>query len=345
MESTFFAAYALKHNEKVRKKSSSGGAFTAILEAVQEMCDSQEFPDVAGVAFDPQFNVVYKIVHNLDETCAFRGSKYVKASIQNILQCMEKLIASGRTVVFCGVPCQVDAIKHSVERKGLPKSNLYLVDIICHGTIKENIWRDYIRWLEDKYGSEISTFSFRCKDVGWHDYPVSVTFKNGKFSINRQDVQMIMTLYMTRMCMNESCYKCHYASMDRISDITLGDFWGIEKIYPEFADKLGVSLVIANTEQGMKICRKLEGRKDFQLWKCCSDEYVNYQLALNGPAHKPKEYDIFWEDYERGGFQLILKKYAGNNLVGKLKYSLKKKVKNAWLYRVLKCTKSKLISR
>lgn len=344
MKNPPFAAYALKHIDKIRKKSSSGGAFTAILETIQKMHNGEEFPSIIGVAFDSNFDVIYRSVHSLDEINAFRGSKYVRANMKNSLSDIETLLRSGKMVVLCGIPCQVDAARQFVERNRIPKDNLYLIDIICHGTMKGKVWRDYIQWLEKKYNSKLCYFSFRCKDVGWRDYPVSAIFTDGRVITNKQDVQTIMTLYMTRMCMNESCYKCRYASMNRISDITIGDFWGIENMNSEFADNLGVSLLIANTERGMRVCKKLEGRKDLQLWKCDSKEFVKYQLALNGAAHKPKEYVSFWEDYDRCGFELILNKYAGNTFIGKIKYNVKSKIKHTKFYQALKKCKSKMFN-
>lgn len=126
----------------------------------------------------------------------------------------------------------------------------------------------------------------------------------------------------------ESCYNCAYANKNRVGDITLADFWGHNKAMPGvWDDDKGISLVLVNNPQGMK------------LWEASKDE-VNFvdvtghpfrQGRLRKPMKKPESYDEFWEDYKREGFVYCAEKYSDYRIK-----SLEELKKESFFMRLLK---------
>ena len=316
--------YAFKNNDDSLYKSSSGGAFWAIIEACFAEC--KENAVIYGAAFDDELKVMHKAAYTKEECQCFRGSKYVKSSIRNAYEKIEENIKHGKCVLFSGTPCQVAALKTRLNNKGIDTSGLYLVDLICHGTPKANVWEDYKNWIEKKYKSKITEVSFRDKSNQNTKYSIKLMLENGKVLNNNLEVSMFTRLFLRRYIMEDGCYKCPFANLNRQGDITLGDFWGIEAVMPEFPKAGGVSLVLVNSDKGKKLIDKVRenaAEHECHIKKCISDGYITYQNNLQKPAEKPKSLDKFRKEYKEKGFEYIIKKYAGYGLLDRIKYSIK----------------------
>lgn len=323
MNSTIKSAYAFRHRDDVISASSSGGAFTAICEVL--FADDKNNVVVYGAAFDSEMNVTHQRAQSMKECFKFRESKYVQSNMSGTLAEVKKDIEKGKTVLFTGTPCQVYAVKHFCEVNNINTEKLVLVDIICHGTVKPKVWDKYKLWLENKYKSKIQEFHFRYKGSRWKQYPVMVLFKNGKKLVNTHDARLYTTLFFSKLPLRESCYKCNFANLNRPSDISIGDFWGIQKVMPDFPKGNGVSEMLINTEKGEKIIQSIIDRNnDIQIEQCKSKGYIKYQHNLNRPTEKPAIVDQFNKDFEEKDFDYILRKYAGNNVKGKIKHCIKK---------------------
>lgn len=329
-------AYLYQGSKIDIQHSSSGGAFTGIIDSFY-----RQNPEGVcyGAAFDENYNVVHLRADTREKALMFRTSKYCFSSYSEALKRVQRDLLEKQSVLFSGTPCQIMALKKYLDKNSISKERLLTVDILCHGSPEAKWWQEYRKWLEKKRNSSISFFSFRWKKAHWHGYSMCAELKNGKRYVNTHDLQVYMDLYFSHLIMRKSCYACQFAKIERVSDITLGDFWGCDKVMPNVlsqADRRkGVSLVLTNTEKGQNIWEELKKciTDDVVLQECPSNKYVEYQTALRCPVHKPDCIKQFEEDYINQGFDYILKKYAGYNLKGHLRFVIKK---TANLLRIIK---------
>ena len=329
---TNIRAFAYRNKENILNKSSSGGAFTAIVDAMYNINDTK--PIVFGVTFDEDLNVVYEAAYSKEECSKFRGSKYVRSSLGNTAELIEELLINNNVVLFTGIPCQVYSIKKRLSKKNLNLDNFYCVDLICHGTPNVKLWNEFKRWLEDKNKSKIKKFSFRYSNSKWKAYPCMAEFENGTRKINTQDVRIFTNLFFTHLGMNEMCYSCKFANMKRVGDLTIGDFWGINDAIPNFTrkhnlpDSHGISLILQNNIKGEKIMKAINETRytdnKIILEECHTDKYLKHQHNLNKPIEKPIETENFRKDFNNKGFEYIISKYAGYNTKGKVIFTIKK---------------------
>lgn len=320
--------YAFRNKLSVTNKSSSGGAFSAIVETVMEMCFKGTKVIVYGASFDDKNNVIHKAAYSLKECEQFRGSKYVKSSIaKEIYQNICKELSNGDTVIFSGTPCQVYALKSYLKRKNINSDRLLLIDLICHGTPNKEIWNDYLRWIENKYNSKVDKISFRDKSIKGKKYCMRIDLKNGKVLINRLNTSIYLRLFLEGMILSKGCLRCPFAKLEREGDITLGDFWGVEQVMNDFPNDNGVSEILVNTPKGINIMDKIIEKSKIgngsKIEECISNDYILYQNNLKRPAVKPKNYDEFWEDYYSHGFDFVIKKYLNYGFIQKIKFYLR----------------------
>lgn len=294
--------YAVKvKDEKKRKQSQSGGAFSIIAENFLKKSSL-----VYGVTLRDDFNAEYIGINSIKDLPKLKGSKYVQAQINDVYKNVLKNLQQNRIVFFSGTPCHVDGLLKYLKIKNVNIDNLYTCDIVCHGTPSPEIFKKYIKFEEKEYKSQIQEFNFRNKLFGWHAHIETIKLKN---RISALVSKNYVNIFYSHLCLRDECYSCPYASTDRVSDITIGDYWGIEKIHPNFDDNKGISLVILNNERGKKI------------FECIKNDvlYVETSLRdciqhnLEHPTKRPKEYEYFWNDYKTYGFKYVIKKYCNYN--------------------------------
>lgn len=304
-------AYAFRHKEEIILESSSGGAFSALASIIIDQSGV-----VYGACFDDNLKVIHQRADNLKACSKFRGSKYIQSSFDKNFSYIELDLKAGRKILFTGTPCQCKTLKQYCCNHNITDENLILVDIICHGTMKPVVWEKFKDWLEEKYKSKLSAVSFRYKRARWSSYPIKLDFENGKSIVNTFVARRFNSLFFRGIALSEGCYKCPFSKLDRESDITIGDFWGIEKVIPTFPRNKGVSVIIVNTDKGKDIVEQIF-QLDGVIFKACdSDDYIKYQHNLNSPTKKPEETGKFWIDFQQLPFQKVLKKYADYNLRG-----------------------------
>ena len=299
--------YAVKHKDlKIRMSSRSGGIFTALSDEVLNQNGV-----IYGVGYKNGFRVCYKRAETKEQRDEFRGSKYVQSEVGDIFKQVKADLDAGKKVLFSGTPCHVAGMAKFIKNK----ENLFLVDIVCHGTPSPKIFKDYISYLETKYNGKVEQFDFRDKSFGWNTHIES-------FVINRKKIaKTIYTdLFYKHIMFRESCYNCQFTNLDRPSDITIADCWGIEKNRPDINDNKGVSLVIVNTKKGKQLYEN--GISEITQYKVDIKDYLQPQMQY--PNKKDKRYEEFWHDYEVEGFTYIIKKYAELGFIGRIKKSLRK---------------------
>lgn len=290
--------YAAKRkDDKLRRQSQSGGAFSALAEEIlnQNGC-------VYGVGINKKVEAVYERVVNRRKLGKLKGSKYVQASVGSTYSQVENDLQNGKWVLFSGTPCHIHGLKCFLEMKHIDTEKLITVDLICHGVPSPRIYREY-KWLfsEMQGKKQINKFNFRDKRFGWHGHVAVITVGRKKI-VNNDFVRFFYSHFGLR----DSCYACQYTSFDRQGDLTVADCWGIEKFAPEFDDGKGCSLVLSNTAKGQDLWNIIE--KEFEILTPERDQII--QPNLLHPTEMPEKTRAFWEDYKKFGCEYVLRRYC-----------------------------------
>lgn len=296
-------AYAMKHRDRQKLQyCTSGGAFIGI---VEWFFQNMSQPVVYGCVLEnsSRLKVVHNRCDNLSDCRRFNGSKYVQSNIIGIYEKIKDDLEKGKTVLFSGTPCQVAGVYKAFFR-WKESGHLYLVDIICHAVPSPLIFSDHVSYIERKHQKKISDYKFRSKIAGWRHIETAY-FVDGTFTKDR-DTQRFKDLFYNDFTIRDSCADCKYYSPHRISDITIGDFWGIENVDKSFYDSQGVSFVIVHTIQGNHI---IEGiTTNFEMLNIPVIEGYKYNhtkpVSLNVNRNK------FWADYFSHGYSYVAKKYT-----------------------------------
>ncbi|QHQ61131.1 4Fe-4S dicluster domain-containing protein [Anaerocolumna sedimenticola] len=290
------AVYALRHPEKsVLKKSTSGGAFTVISDYVLDQGGV-----VYGAVFNDRFEVIHSKATDKKQRDQMRGSKYVQSDMGIIFKEIKNTLESGKTVLFTGTPCQNDGLKSYLKKE---YSGLILCDIACHGVPSPKVWTDYKAYLEEKYNDTIKEVNFRCKDTGWRNSSLKVEFTKRSHIKNMQEDPFYI-LFFSHLILRPSCHECIYASYHRVTDLTLADFWGIEKSNQAFQDDNGVSLVLANTKKGKDLIEAV--RNSAEIIESSHNDF--YQPIFEVPSKISTKRKVFWEEYvSKGKIEVLLK--------------------------------------
>lgn len=317
-------AFAVLHkNDVIRMQSRSGGIFTAVSDWVISKNGL-----VCGAEFTDDWKVKHSIADNASDRDKFRGSKYIQSDMGTCFQEVCQYLKEDRYVLFTGTACQVAGLKKYIELTHISTDKLILLDLVCHGVASPQIWRDCIEDAEKRYKGKVTNVEFRNKkDYGWHDH-YHTLWINGKKHTSEQWTK----LFYDHDILRPSCYSCPYASIERISDFTIADFWGIERVAPELYDNNGASLVILNTEKAQIIFNEI---KDMIIYKECPvNESIIDQPNLHHPTRKPISRDIFWSDYQNNGYNYVIKKYSINPLKSLIKREIKVLLRKVHLRRM-----------
>jgi coenzyme F420-reducing hydrogenase beta subunit len=243
--------FAARHNaEDVRSRSASGGIFPALAHDILEQKGI-----VFGAAFNRQFQLHHVGIETEAELGSLIGSKYVQSTIGDTFRQTRAALKSGRAVLFTGAPCQVAGLYGYLRRD---YENLYSCDLFCHGIPSPKVFRKYIEYMERSHNAKVVQYKFRSKYFGWRSYGIQITFSNGEIvnTTNQQDpftIGFLENLYLRPMCS-----VCPFTSVHRPADITIGDFWGIEKYMPELDDDKGISAILVNTPKGRRIFERCQ---------------------------------------------------------------------------------------
>lgn len=322
--------YAFKNTDDEVMKSTSGGAFIGLCHAFERLHKNRK-KNFYGARLTNNLEVEHTGVTSAEQCRIFQGSKYVKSNCVDCYFKIARQLKNGCSVLFSGTPCQVAALKKYIGREGISGDQLFTIDLICHGTPKLRVWKDYKEWLEKKHHAELKEYSFRYKPEGWNAYPAYARFNNGVVLKNTAELSVFSRLHMAGYIISKGCFSCPFSNMDRQGDITLGDFWGIEKMNSSIPWKYGVSLMLVHTEKGMELLKSLseaaEKTQGMYLEEVKNDEYMKYQHNLRRQTEKPERYEEFWTDYEQAGFEAVIKKYINYSMKYKLKFYFKKIVR------------------
>lgn len=188
---------------------------------------------VFGAAFDDDFLVHHIAIESIEDLKLLQGSKYLQSKIQNKYKEAQDFLNKGRKVLFSGTACQIAGLKSFLRKE---YDNLFAIDVLCHGVPSQKAWQKYLEDKEKKYDSSLNKIEFRNKATGWKEYSVKIAFSNSKTYTEIFPVDDYMKLFLCNICLRPSCYDCKFKSLNRPSDITLGDCWGVESYMPDMDD-------------------------------------------------------------------------------------------------------------
>ena len=309
--------------EEIRKQSSSGGVFTALASYI-----IKQGGVVFGAAFDEKFQVVHKCVEKIEDLDCLRGSKYVQSKIGDTYQQAKKYLQENRLVLFTGTPCQIGGLLAYLKRD---YENLYTQDLICHGAPSPMVWEKYIDYrTSTANGAKPRKIAFRAKNEGWKRFSVSFVFDNDTEYLQTLDKDLYMKAFLKNLSLRPSCYQCAFKGLERESDITLADFWGIQNVMPEMDDDKGTSLVITQSEKGEKLFKEIS--KNLKFKQVDLNSAVKYNSAMIKSCATPKNREKFLYEINSDNFETVTGKFS--------KVSLKQKIR-----RILGKIKRKLLKR
>ena len=292
-----FAAKA--KNKHQRLEGQSGGAFGVFANFI---CS------IGGVVFGVGtngLNVVYKSVTKSEELIDLKTSKYVQAEIGDTYDYVAQYLMNGRKVLFSGTPCYVSGLLNYLKVREIETDNLITLDLVCFGVPSPSIYDQYIMMEEENANSKIKKFIFRDKQWSLNEKYSRIIWNDRK---NDTLVNGYLKLFSSELASRDSCNYCKFASNKRVSDVTVGDYWGIEKLKPTFDDNRGVSLVLLNTNKGENLFEQVKDR--FTFLETTFDDAQREQPALTHPIGQIKDKELFLREYREFGIKTALVKYC-----------------------------------
>lgn len=261
---------AISLDEVNRQESSSGGIFSEISRVILERGGV-----IYGAAYNDTFEISHCCIDNIADLKKIKGAKYAESNLEHTFLEIIKRLKKGQYVLFSGTPCQVAGLKSFVKKDF---ENLICIDFVCHGVPSPMAWKEYIKYRaqQDADGKMPVSINLRSKITGWSKYQYSNLFQydNGKEYSSISSQSLFMKLFVGDYISRTSCSTCKFKGYHRVSDITLGDFWGIWDIEPEMDDNKGTSVVLLQSEKAQL------------LWEEIRDKIVFKQVSLENASQQ-----------------------------------------------------------
>lgn len=308
------ACSVFSKNDNIRISSSSGGLFYTVAKYIIENNGI-----VYGAAFDKDLYLSHKGVDSVEDLCLLQGSKYIQSDIKLCFREIKKHLATNRPVLFCGTPCQVEGLLCYLKK---PYENLFTLDFICHGVPSPKAWQEYIKYQEKVFSSKACSTYFRDKSNGWLSFSSKVEFVNKTEYLEVHYKDTYMKAFLQNISLRKSCYDCKFKSVNRNSDITMGDLWGIKNILPHITDDKGVSVAFVQSEKGKYL---LEQVKDF-LWlqEISADLAIANNSAMIKSVYEHSFRDYFFDKLGKQNFKSLVEDCLNPSYYVRLKRKLNK---------------------
>lgn len=310
--------FATKNKDiKEQRTSSSGGIFSALAKIILNSNGV-----IYGASFNENLELEHIRINDIKDLYKLKGSKYIQSNVQDTFKLVKNDLNNNKQVLYVGTPCQIGGLRNFLSKE---YDNLILVDLVCHGVPSQKLFNQYIKCLEKINRSKVINYEFRNKEKAiWElGYIPKVQFKNNTNKYLYGDTDIYIQSFLKGNTLMEACYNCQYTNLERIADITIGDLWGTNKIYPELYDEKGISLLLVNTKKGKKIFDKIKDElyiKDIKL-----DKIIKYMQPLREPSKRPQN-----RDYSIFNLFQYFKKNRISNVLSIKKYipiSIRKKIK------------------
>lgn len=294
-----YAAYHKDH--ALRRESTSGGLFSAL---ANEMYDRGGY--VGGAVYTEEFAAKHIVSRNRDDLLRIRGSKYFQSDMTGLFRRIREILVAGEQVLVCGAPCQMAGLRRYLRSE---YEKLITVDFICLGINSPKIFRRYLESLERRYGAKITSVQAKNKDLGWRSLAHKITFSDGRVYLREGRKDDFVRGFITAHCYcRPACYECKYKGVPRVSDITLGDFWGIENVDKAMDDDMGTSAVLLNTQKGIAYFESV--KKSIVSKKVALSDVAPGNPALTSSVVLPTiNRHQYYEDVDKLPFDVVARKY------------------------------------
>ena len=294
--------YGAHHvDSEIRLDSTSGGAFSAL---ANKMYDEGGY--VAGAVYNSDFSVSHIISNNREDLKRIRSSKYLQSNCLHLYSTIKDLLKRGEKVLVCGCPCQMAALRLYLDKE---YSNLVIADFICLGINSPKIFRKYLDSLEYKYNSKVVYAKAKNKEFGWRNLTFKAQFQNGEsYYANGQKDDFTRGFLQTGVYSRPSCYECNYKSIPRIADITLADFWGVERVNPALDNDTGTSIVMCNSDRGIEYFSSVMDSMKYSKVDLEDIKFGNRALTSSIKESSINREDFF-TDVDKMPFNKVAKKY------------------------------------
>lgn len=307
-----YAVYS--KNDKVRISSSSGGLFYTVAKHIIENGGI-----VYGAAFDENLYLYHKGVDSVENLYLLQGSKYIQSDTKLCFREIKKHLTTNRPVLFCGTPCQVEGLLCYLNK---PYENLFTIDFICHGVPSPKAWQEYIKHQEKAFSAKACSVSFRDKTNGWANFSSKLKFANNAKYIEPHDNDAFMKAFLQNISLRKSCYQCRFKSVNRNSDITMGDLWGIKNILPHITDDKGVSVAFIQSEKGKYLLEQV--KDNMWLQEIPSDSAIANNSAMVKSVCEHNFRDYFFRNLGKQDFEILVEDCLNPSYYVRLKRKLYK---------------------
>lgn len=267
-------------DSSLRRESASGGIAAAIYQWAAE--NGVWF---SGVMMDEKFEAHFKLSRDCADIRQFQNSKYTFSFMDNILMEIDRVLTKGDKVVFVGLPCQVAAVERFVELKKRNRKNLWLVDLVCHGTPLPSHLKEHINTLEQKRGVRYTKCSFRDSQYGTNEFIFTLSSNEARDYVKTAKSDDCFQMgYHNAFIYRTCCYQCRFASRERVGDLTLGDYHGLGEGTPYQGEKEKVSCVLVNTLHGKRLMDELIKTQRLVAIERPLQEPIKHEPQLNHPS-------------------------------------------------------------
>lgn len=297
-ELEIYAAWS--KDDFTRIDSTSGGIFSELAKAIYS-----DNGYVCAAVYNKDWMVEHYISNNSDDILKLRSSKYLQSNINNTFKIIKEKLEKNKKVLFCGSPCQVEGLNNFLLKK---YDNLYTIDFICRGMNSPKIFKGYINSLERKYSSKVKAIKFKNKTHGWHNFSTKIEFENGKEYISVRDLDSYMIGYLKyNAFIRPSCYKCKFKSINHKSDMTIADFWGIEKIDKNLDQDKGTSMILINSDKGKRLFEKIISYIEYK--EIDSDKVFLENVCINKSVEMTESRKKVFENIDALDYDELSKRY------------------------------------
>ena len=289
---------AINKNDEARKNSTSGGVFTLVSQWV-----FNQNGVVFGARYNESFDVVHTRIESLSELSLLRGAKYSQSRLDDCFVQVKSALEEEKYVLFSGTPCQIGGL---VSFLGKEYEKLILVDLICHGVPSPKVWRHYVeyRCKRDNDGELPANINLRSKESGWPSYSIRFEYGVDKIYSELNFKDPFLRGFVGNFYLRPSCYDCRFKSISRVSDFTLGDFWGVWSQMPQMNDGKGTSLVFLHSEKARSLWNQISN--GLQFLEVDPDESIKENPSAIVSSSLPKRRKEFFDRYEKEDFLTLI---------------------------------------
>lgn len=292
----------ISRNNWEHKTSASGGAASVLgryllkREGIVYGCSQENYKNIKHIRVSSE--------EGLKE---LKGSKYVQSDMDLCYRMVKQDLQEGRPVLFIGTPCQVAGLKSYLHRD---YEQLYVIDLVCHGVAPQRMLRDDVEAYDVRIAQEDFYVNFRWKAKYGIQYGMQLCQKDEKCRRVLKSVKYpcdaYITAFMTGLSFRENCHQCVYSGIERIGDITVGDFWGLGAFNEtKMNSKEGVSLLLVNSEKGRRLFDEV--KREFVCEERILKEAVRGNANLRHSSPRPQNKDLFMQAFKEHGLRYACK--------------------------------------